>query len=57
MKGWKTITTNVVALVFAAAVYFGLEIPEPDPAVVAGVLALINIILRFITTTPVGARE
>jgi hypothetical protein len=57
VKGWKTIATNAVALVFALLVYFGIELPEPKPEYVAGFLAIVNIVLRLVTTTPVGRKE
>ena len=57
MKGYRTIATNAVILIFAGLAYFGLDIPEPDPAILAGALAAINIILRFLTRTPVGQKE
>lgn len=53
MKGWRTIATNLAVLAVAAVSHF-TELPEVSPAVVATIVALINVLLRFVTTTPVG---
>lgn len=57
MKGYRTLATNVVSLLAAAAVIFGIEITAEDQAtVVAGILAVVNvanILLRLDTTGPV----
>lgn len=51
LKGYRTILTNALAL----AVACGLVITgEEQSAIVAGVVAVVNIYLRFITDTPLG---
>lgn len=55
MKGYRTIIVNVLALIFSLALFFGLDISaESQGEITAGVLAVANIALRFITDTPVG---
>lgn len=58
MKGYKTLVTNGL-LALASAIEFGTgEVIAVDDttAVIAGVLAVINIGLRFVTTSPVGSK-
>ena len=55
MKGWKTITFNVLTgillLVEGMGKGFGLT-----PETVSAILVVGNVILRFFTTTPVGKK-
>lgn len=52
MQGFKTITIN--ALVIAGFAYIGVAVPEAEAtSLVAGALALTNIVLRCVTKTPV----
>lgn len=58
MKPWwqsRTILANALAIAVAVAQYYlGIDaLPTADPAVVAGVLAAINIGLRLITSSAV----
>jgi len=54
LKGWKTITANVMLL----ATSVGLVITgDEQAAVIGGIAAVINIALRFKTTTAVGRQE
>lgn len=58
MKGYRTIIVNIIALVASLSATQGLEIGAEDQASIAtAVLAIINIGLRFITTTPVGDKQ
>lgn len=59
---WASRTLWVNALAFAAAttgavgVDLGLT-PEVQASIVTGVMAVVNIILRFVTTTGVSAKK
>ena len=61
MKGWRTVILN--GLVILAALAAGLDTPvihEMIPAEVAwvsGLLATVNIVLRAITTSPIGRKR
>lgn len=55
----KTLWINFVALVAAITGAFGLDIgldPEGQTAVVGGVMAFVNIVLRFVTKSGVAAK-
>ena len=58
-KPWyasKTLWVIFIAFVVAVPVAFGLDLgvdPETQAAIVTAVLALVNIVLRFITTTAI----
>lgn len=58
MKGYKTLVTNGLLAIFSAIEFGTGEVIAVDDttAVIAGVLALINIGLRFVTTSPVGQK-
>lgn len=57
-KGWKTLVTNGVALLVAIGAMTGVVIPESEQAAaIAGIFAVANIILRFMTNTAVGKAE
>jgi len=52
----KTFWFNILALVVAVAGYFGFTSFEPDSdvtALAAGLAAIINLILRFVTYQPI----
>lgn len=59
-KPWwasKTIWVNLVALGATLATVLGVDTgltPEVQTQIVAGVMGIVNIVLRFVTTTPVG---
>lgn len=59
MKGWKTVTFNVAnAVVFAAdAVTASFDIPDEYKGPWIAGLLIANIVLRLMTTTPVGQGE
>ncbi len=54
----KTLWVNFIAVIAAVASAFGLDLgldPESQVAIVGGVMAIVNIVLRFKTTTALGA--
>lgn len=62
-KPWwasRTVWVNAVAGVGSLATAFGLDLPldaGQQAALVGGIMAAINILLRLITTKPVTARR
>jgi len=60
-KPWyksKTVWVNIVALVASVAAVYGLEIKQEEQyAIAVGILAVVNIILRFVTREPVYIRK
>lgn len=53
MKGYRTIIVNVIALVASVLATMGYEMtPEEITVISTGILAIVNIGLRFITDTP-----
>ena len=55
MKGYKTIIINIAAVLGVLGAHYGFDLPAE--AWEAGVLAIFNILLRFLTTTAVGEKE
>lgn len=58
MKGYKTLVTNGLMAIFSAIEFGTGEVLAVDDttAVIAGVIACINIGLRFVTSSPVGSK-
>ncbi|MEE8606722.1 MAG: hypothetical protein V3S55_03880 [Nitrospiraceae bacterium] len=59
MKGYRTLLTNGLIMLFSG-VEFSLEaelLADDKSAVIAGALALLNIVYRLYTTTPVGEKK
>ena len=55
LKGYRTFLANGIIVVAAAASIFGIVIPQDDQtALIAGIIAAVNIVLRFYTTGPWG---
>lgn len=53
MKGYRTIIVNVIALLASVLATVGYEMsPEEITVISTGILAIVNIALRFITDTP-----
>ena len=58
-KAWyqsKTIWMNLLAFAATMATVFGFDLgltPEAQAEIVAGIMAVVNIVLRFVTTKPV----
>lgn len=58
MKGYRTLIVNVLTL--AAIVLsgqFGFDVPWFHTKEALEILAVVNIVLRFVTTSPVFAKE
>lgn len=51
----KTLWFNAIAIALAVASQFGFQEFVPDAELIAGVMAVVNMLLRFVTTKPVGA--
>jgi len=57
MKGYRTIIINAVALLASVLALSGLDVGvDHQAAIVAGIMALGNMILRKVTTTPLGQK-
>lgn len=57
MKGYRTIAANAAVLLVAAAASVGITIPvEVASEALIGVVAVVNIFLRFMTDTKVGEK-
>ena len=58
LKGYRTVLGNGLIMALSSVeVFTGEEIAVDDKtALIAGALALLNIVYRFITTTPVGTK-
>lgn len=56
MKGWRTITTNVLMFLIFVAGWEPLT-QWVDPQILAGFVTLANIALRLFTTGPVGSKQ
>lgn len=53
-EGWSTVVVNAVAAVASVLLLFGVQTtPEETGAVVAGIVAVVNIVLRIKTRTPI----
>lgn len=61
MKGYRTIIVNVLMALASLGAFWGFEIPaEQIEAIATGLVtlfAVVNLVLRSITTTPVGKKE
>ena len=58
LQGFRTIIFNSAALLTAWFARFDIELPEEhQTAIGITIIALINIILRLFTKTPVGMKE
>ena len=61
-KPWfasKTLWVNLVALIAAVTGAFGMDLgldPETQTSIVAGVMGVVNIVLRFVTKSAVSAK-
>lgn len=53
----KTLWVNLIAFIAAASGAFGIDLgltPEAQTALVGGIMALVNILLRLVTRSPVA---
>jgi len=63
MKKWyasKTIWANVIALAATMAGVFGFDLgltADAQAQIVAGIMAVVNIVLRLVTTQPIGSEK
>lgn len=59
LKGYRTLLSNgLIAVLSSIEVFSGVELAVDDKtAVIAGALAIMNIVWRFFTTTSVGAKS
>jgi len=56
MKGYRTLILNALALIYFTLPLIGIEVPAAEQQEInAGVLAIANVLMRFITTSKVGA--
>ena len=57
LKGYKTLAANTVIIIASLASAFGVVVPQDDQtALIAGIIAAVNIVLRIYTTGPWGNR-
>ena len=60
MKPWwssKTLWANIIAFAATLATVFGLDLgltPETQASLLAGIMAVVNIALRLVTTQGIG---
>lgn len=55
LKGYRTIILNGLAVIYLVLPMIGIDVPLPEQeSITAGVLAIMNLGLRKVTTTPVG---
>jgi preprotein translocase subunit SecY len=58
MKGYRTLIVNVIALLASILGMYGHEVsPEDQVNISTAILAIVNIALRFYTTTAIGEKE
>lgn len=57
LKGYKTLLLNGIAFIYILLPILGIEVPVPEEEVIAAVLTVANIVLRFATNTSVGKSE
>ena len=54
LPGYKTLIANAGLLVFSVITMFGIVVPEDEKqAAITGIVAIVGIILRIVTTGPV----
>jgi len=58
LKGYRTLIINVVGLISSLLIMYGIDVPEElQGHISTGILAVINIYLRFKTDTKVGQKS
>jgi len=59
LKGWKTFIANMAVLVAGAAEWVGVNVPLiPEEGGVAMIaLAVVNLVLRFMTESPIFNKD
>ena len=53
LRGKKTVIFNALALAVALLQYYGGLLPVVDPEQFAATVAVVNVVLRFVTKTPI----
>ena len=56
-SGYKTVAFNVLAMAVAVEQHYFGVLPPVDPQMFGVVVAAVNFVLRFVTKTPVFAKE
>ena len=58
LKGYKTVVSNGLLMLFSGIeVFTATEFAVDDKtAIIAGAIALLNLVYRFVTTGPVGTK-
>jgi hypothetical protein len=59
LKGYRTLLTNGLVMAFSGIEFLtdAVIVADDKSAVIAGALALLNIVYRFVTTTPIGEKS
>lgn len=58
LTGFRTLIVAALALLWAVFDKIGVPVPLDDQeAIATGVLAIIMVILRFVTKTPIGKKD
>lgn len=61
MKGYRTIVVNVLMFAMAMAANFGYEFSPDEQEIITGgivgVFTLVNLVMRKLTTTPIGVKD
>lgn len=58
LQGFRTLIFNTIAILTAWLAERGIDLPEEhQSAILVTIIAIINIILRLVTKTPVGKKE
>lgn len=57
MKGYRTIIVMLLGMLFSLMAANGWVVPESDQAAIqSGILSIVGLILRVMTTGPVGSK-
>lgn len=55
MKGFRTVILATFPLIWAVLSVFGIDVPlEEQGEIIAGVTAVMMIVMRYMTDTPIG---
>ena len=58
MQGYKTIIVGILALIWSILGAVGVDVPANEQATIgSGLLAIIMLVLRFFTKTPIATKE
>jgi hypothetical protein len=57
-KGYRTIIAMVLGIIFSVLSANGWMVPESEQAAIqAGIISLVGLVLRLVTTGPIGKGE